>query len=115
MLSIRNRSRICDVVIGPLSPQGRAICCVRVGVNTVCASEYVFMMSMKVLCSWRLFVWGMMGAISSVSGESKGDITVQSMSGKLKSPVIHISWSASMRDKDSSRFCRYSMLVEGGL
>lgn len=37
------------------------------------------------------------------------------MSGKLKSPVIHMSLSAFMHDGDVSRFCRYSVLTEGGL
>ena len=57
----------------------------------------------------------MMGSIRSMSGGSWGERAVQSMSGRLKSPESHMSLSALMRDKDVSRVCRYSMLVEGGL
>lgn len=46
------------VVEGPPSPAGSVMICIRVGLNTVCESENVFMMSIKAMCSWRLFVWG---------------------------------------------------------
>ena len=88
---------MCDVVEGPA---GRVIVCVRVGQSTVCESENVFMMSMNVSCSWRLFVWGMMGSRVSALGGSKGEMAVQSMSGRLKSPVIHMCLSGSMSERD---------------
>ena len=100
MLFVRKRSRVCAVVVGPPSPAGHAVICVRVDVSTVCESEKVFMMSMKVSCSWRLFVWGIMGLGRSASGGSVGDIAVQSMSGRLKSPVIQMCLSGVMRERD---------------
>ena len=83
MLFVRKRSRVCEVVvvIGLPSPAVRVMVCVRVGLSTVCESEKVLMMSMKLSCSWRLFVWGMIGLGMSAPGGSVGDITVQSMSG----------------------------------
>ena len=90
------------MVRGPPSPTpGRVLVWVRVGWSTVCASEYVFMMSMKESCSWRLFVWGIMGSgsVSKSGGGSKGEITVQSMSGRLKSPAIQMSLSGGIREK----------------
>ena len=91
---------MCDVVVGPLSSPGRVKVCVRVGLSTVCESENVLMMSMKLSCSWRLFVWGMMGLGRSASGGSVGDIAVQSMSGRLKSPVIQMCLSGVIRERE---------------
>ena len=99
MLFVRNKSSVCEVMmLGPPSPTpGRVVTTVRVCLSTVCASECVLMMSMKVLCSRRLFVWGMMGSGSeSGSGGSKGERTVQSMSGRLKSPEIQRSLSGGI-------------------
>ena len=92
------------VVVELPSPAVRVVVCVRVGLSTVCESENVLMMSMKSSCSWRLFVWGMMGLGTSASGGSLGDMAVQSMSGRLKSPVIQICLSGGMRDRE---VCRY--------
>ena len=63
-------------------------------------------MSMKESCSWRLFVWGMMGSgsVSGSAGGSKGEMAVQSMSGRLKSPAIQMSLSGGMRERESSNF-----------
>ena len=58
------------------------------------------MMSIKVSCSWRLFVWGMMGSGMSTSGGSMGEMAVQSMSGRLKSPEIQMCLSGCMRERD---------------
>lgn len=88
------------MVIGPPSPPGHRVVCVRVGWSTVCESENVLMMSMKVSCSWRLFVWGMTGSGVSMSGGSRGQAKVQSMSGRLKSPEIPMCLSASMRARE---------------
>lgn len=44
------------MVEGPSLPAGRMVICVCVGLSTVCESENVFMMSLKVSCNWRLFV-----------------------------------------------------------
>ena len=105
------------MVRGPPSPApGRVLVCVRVGSSTVCASECVFMMSMKESCSWRLFVWGIMGlgSVSKSVGGSKGEITVQSMSGRLKSPAIQMSLSGGMSERESSNFSRMAWSEEGG-
>jgi len=94
---------MCDDVkscTGPPWPAGRVSVCVRVGWSTVCESENVLMMSMKVSCNWRLFVEGTMGWGASASGGSNGEIAVQSMSGRLKSPVIHMCLSACMRERE---------------
>ena len=102
MLLVRKRSRVCDVVVVVVlpSPAVRVMVCVRVGLSTVCESEKVFMMFMKSTCNWRLFVWGIMGLGMSAFGGSLGDIAVQSMSGRLKSPVIHMCLSGAMRSRD---------------
>ena len=102
MLFVRKRSRVCDVVVvvGLPSPAVRVVVCVRVGLSTVCESENVLMMSMKLSCNWRLFVWGMMGFGRSASGGSKGDIAVQSMSGRLKSPAIQMCLSGVIHERE---------------
>ena len=76
----------------------RFVVCVRVGLRTVCESENVSIVSMK-LCKWRLFVWGMMGFGRSASGGSVGDIAVQSMLVKLKSPVLQMCLSGVMHER----------------
>lgn len=48
------------------------------------------MMSMKVSCSWRLFVRGVMGSGVSAPMGSRGDKVAQSMSGWLKSPAMSL-------------------------
>ena len=105
---MRNRSNVWAVMErGPPSPApGRVLVCVRVGSSTVCASEFVLTMFMKVSCSRRLFEWGMMGSgsVSKSVGGSKGEITVQSMSGRLKSPEIQMSLSGEMRERESCNF-----------
>ena len=108
VLFVRKRSRMCDVVVVVElpSPAVRVVVCVRVGLCTVCESENVFMMSMKSSCNWRLFVWGMMGLGTSASGGSLGDVAVQSMSGRLKSPVIQMCLSGEMRDREVWRCLR---------
>ena len=106
---MRNKSSVWAVMErGPPSPTpGHALVCVRVGWSTVCASECVFMMSIKESCSWRLFVWGIMGSgsVSKSVGGSKGEIEVQSMSGRLKSPEIQISLSGGISERESCN-CR---------
>ena len=109
MLFVRKRSSVCDDVIvstEPPWPAGRVSVCVRVGLSTVCESEYVFMMSMNVSCKWRLFVWGITGWGASTSGGSNGEMAVQSMSGRLKSPVIHMCLSACMRERECWKLCK---------
>ena len=108
MLLVRKRSRVCEVVvvIGLPSPAVRVTVCVRVGLSTVCESENSLMVSMKCSCSWRLFVWGMMGLGMSASGGSRGDIAVQSMSGRLKSPEIQMCLSGGMRERDVWRLSK---------
>lgn len=68
--------------------------------STVCQSQNVFMTKMKVSCNWRLFLWGIMRFEKSVSMASKGDVVVQSMSWRLKSPVIQMCLSEVMRVRD---------------
>ena len=89
------------MVVGPPSPAGRVVICVRVGWSTVCESEKVFMMSMKVSCSWRLFVWGITGFGAWSVGGSKGEMEVQSMSGRLKSPAIQMCLLGGIRERES--------------
>ena len=60
----------------------------------------MLIMSMKVSCNSRLLVWGMIGFGASASGGSKGEKAVQSMSGRLKSPVIQMSLSLGMREME---------------
>ena len=91
------------------------IVCVRVGVRTVCVRAKVFTMSMNVSCKSRLFVCGMMGSMMSASRGSRGETVVQSMSGRLKSPEIHMCLLGPRRESDVCRCCRYSVLEEGGL
>ena len=81
-------------------PVGRAIVCVRVCLSTVWESANVLMISRNVSCNSLLLVLGMMGLRVSASGELKGEIVVQSMSGRLKSPVIHMCLSLGIRERD---------------
>lgn len=81
------------VVEGPLSP---VLICVHVGLSTVCKSENVFMIPMKLSCSVHLFMWVMTGFGMSVSIGSGGDEVVQSMAWRLKSPVIPMCLSGVM-------------------
>ena len=108
ILLVRKRSRVSDVivVVELPSPAVRVVVCVRVGLSTVCESEKVLMVSMKLWCSRRLFVWGMMGLGVSASGGSLGDIAVQSMSGRLKSPEIQMCLSGGIREREVWRLCR---------
>ena len=109
MLFVRNKSSVFDVVErGPPSPTpGRVLTAVRVGSSTICVSECALMMSMKLSCSWHLFVQGMVGSRSmSGSGGSKGERTVQSMSGRLKSPEIQRSLSGEIQDRESANLVR---------
>ena len=118
VLFVRNKSSVLAVVVrGPPSPSpGRVLVWVRVGWSTVCDSEYVSTMSMKVSCRWRLFVWGMMGSgsVSESRGGSWGETAVQSMSGRLKSPAIQMSLSGGMSERESSNFSRMAWSEEGG-
>lgn len=66
----------------------------------VCESVNAFMMSMKVLCSCHLFMWGMIGFWPSVSMGSKGEVVVQSLSGGFKSPVIQMCLPEVMHVRD---------------
>ena len=60
---------------------------------------------MNVWCSWCVFVWGMMGLGASASGGSKGKLSVHSMLGRLKSPVIQISVCLSACVKEKVEGC----------
>lgn len=78
-------------------------------------SAKVLTRSMNVSCRSRLFVWGMMGSMMSASRGSRGETVVQSMSGRLKSPEIHMCLLAPRRERGVCMCCKYSELVEGGL
>ena len=56
-----------------------------------------------------------MGSMMSASRGSRGETVVQSMSGRLKSPEIHMCLLGPRRERDVCRCCKYSVLVEGGL
>ena len=44
------------------------------------------------------------GSVSKSAGGSKGEIAVQSMSGRLKSPEIQMSLSGGIRERERSNF-----------
>ena len=77
MLFVKKNSKLCSVTKGPTSPPGRVVVCVRVGLSTVCESENVLMIYMKVSCSWDMFVWAMIGSWGSVSGGQGGPVNVR--------------------------------------
>lgn len=104
MLLVRKRSSVCVCVMTSeiqLSHHGQrdVLKSVFVLAGVLFVSENAMMMSMNVLRNWHLLVLGITVWGKSTSGGSNSETVVQSMLGKLKSPVIHMCLSVCMHER----------------